>query len=150
MYCRRSSGRTSCDLYGFLREHEDVVHPSVRALYESSSAISARETYTALHRLYELRRQATTVFAEVDALLSPTVPATFTIEEVTADSVTTNEVLGTFTTFTNLIGMCAVSVPVGRTTSGAPFSVQVQALGVADDAVAAIALSLERVIKLKR
>ena len=41
-----------------------------------------------------------------------------------------------------------MGVPVGRTTSGVPFSVQVQALGVADDAVAAIALSLERAVKL--
>lgn len=136
------------DLYGFLRANNELVHPSVRALYESSNRISARDTYAALHRLYELRREVTLAFGGVDALLSPTVPATFTIEEVIADPVATNEVLGTFTTYTNLIGMCAVSVPIGRTTAEVPFSVQVQTLGPTDDLAASIAMSLEATLKL--
>lgn len=133
------------DLHGFLSAHRDIVHPSVRAMYESSDSISARQTYAALHRLYELQRQATRQFAQVDALLSPTVPTTFTVEEVTADPVRTNEALGTFTTFTNLIGLCSVSVPVGTTGAGAPFSVQVQTFGASDDRAASIALSVEAV-----
>jgi allophanate hydrolase len=134
------------DLYDFLSENREVVHPSVRALYESSDKISARDTYAALHRLYELRREAAEQFSGVDAILSPTVPTTFTIDQVIADPVRTNEALGTFTTFTNLIGLCAVSVPVGLTSSGVPFSVQVQTFGVSDDCAAGIALAIERAV----
>lgn len=135
------------DLYDFLSENQEVVHPSVRALYESSDKISARQTYAAMHRLRELQRKARRQFASVDAILTPTVPTTFTIDEVIADSVATNEALGTFTTFTNLIGFCAVSIPVGLTTSGVPFSVQVQTLGVSDDLAAGIAAAIERAVE---
>lgn len=138
------------DLYDFLSENREVVHPSVRALYESSGKISARETYAALHRLYELRREAAQQFSGVDAILSPTVPTTFTIDQVRADPVRTNEALGTFTTFTNLIGLCSVSVPVGLTSSGVPFSVQVQTFGISDDSAAGIALAIERAVAKQR
>ncbi|MDT0196691.1 allophanate hydrolase [Arthrobacter sp. AB6] len=133
------------DLHGFLSENRDIVHPSVRALYESSDKITARDTYAALHRLYELRREASEQFSGVDAVLSPTVPATFTIDEVMADPVRTNEALGTFTTFTNLIGLCSVSVPVGLTIGSAvPFSLQVQTFEASDDRAAGIALAIEQ------
>lgn len=132
------------DLHDFLSENREIVHPSVRALYESSDKISARDTYAAFHRLYGLRREASEQFSGVDAILSPTVPTTFTIDEVIADPVRTNEALGTFTTFTNLIGLCSVSVPVGLTSGGVPFSVQVQTFGVSDDSAAGIALAIER------
>ena len=57
-----------------------------------------------------------------DALLLPTTTGHPTLEEVAADPVGANVALGRFTTFLNLLDMCAVAVPAGNV-DGLPFGV---------------------------
>jgi allophanate hydrolase len=75
-------------------------------------------------RLSRLRDVVAVEWARVgaDTLLLPTTPIHPTLAEVAADPVGLNTQLGRFTTFLNLLDMCAVSVPFG-TSGGLPFGV---------------------------
>jgi len=53
----------------------------------------------------------------------PTVPTTFTVDEIAEEPVRRNMVLGRFTQFVNLLDLAAITVPAGQTTDGRPASV---------------------------
>ncbi len=59
----------------------------------------------------------------IDALLLPTAPFHPTHAEVAADPIGVNARLGTYTTFANLLDLCAVAVPAGPRADGLPFGV---------------------------
>ena len=63
----------------------------------------------------------------------PTIGTTFTVEEVLADPVATNTVLGHYTHCGNLLDLCAIAVPAGVTADGRPASCMVLAPALGDD-----------------
>jgi allophanate hydrolase len=128
-------------LEDLLVKQPDSVLPEIRAVLEGAGSIRGVEVFAALSGMRALRQRALAVLASVDALLTPTVTETFTIEEVRADPVALNSRLGTWTTFTNLLDLCAVSVPAGGTPA-APFGVTVQAVAGRDADVAALAAAV--------
>jgi allophanate hydrolase len=78
----------------------------------------------------------------MDVLVLPTVGTTFTVDEVLADPIATNTVLGHYTHFGNLLDLCAVAVPAGHTADGRPVSLMVLGPALADDRVLAVAAAL--------
>jgi allophanate hydrolase len=62
---------------------------------------------------------------------------------VHADPIATNERLGTFTTFTNLLDLCAIAVPAGLTSVGLPFGVTLQAAAGRDALLQGWAVAIE-------
>lgn len=91
--------------------------------------------------LAQLTRQ---VWQDVDVLLLPTLPATFTVDEMLADPITRNSVLGRFTTFVNLLDLAALAVPAGHTDTGRPFGVTLVGPAAADALLAGVAVGLRR------
>jgi allophanate hydrolase len=77
--------------------------------------------------------------------MTPTVTETFTVVEMLDDPIELNSRLGTFTTFTNLLDLCAVAVPAGGPPT-APFGVTVQAASGRDGFVAGVAWAVEQVL----
>jgi allophanate hydrolase len=73
--------------------------------------------------LGELRLKANRVLADCDALLLPTAPSHYTIQEVLDKPVELNSRLGTYTNFVNLLDLSALAVPAGFKKSGLPFGV---------------------------
>ena len=65
-----------------------------------------------------------------------------THEAVTADPVGTNARLGTYTTFANLLDLCAAVAPVAPRVDGHPWGVQLLGPAWADERVAALAQAL--------
>jgi allophanate hydrolase len=130
----------------FAASHPDLVHPVTRAVLDSGRGYSAADAFRGLHRLAELRRATRAVWESVDVLLVPTVPTTFTIEEVLADPVGRNSVLGHYTTFCNLLDLCAVAIPAGFTAAGRPHGVTLLAPAGHDVLLARAAGRLERVL----
>ncbi len=59
-----------------------------------------------LLRLEELRRVRDRTFRQIDALLLPTAPTVYTVEQVLADPIALNSRLGTYTNFVNLLDLC--------------------------------------------
>ena len=52
-------------------------------------------------------------FRAIDALVLPTAPTIYAIDEVLADPIGLNSRLGTYTNFVNLLDMCGLAVPAG-------------------------------------
>ena len=100
--------------------HPDSVHPVVREIIEGGARFSAADAFRTQHRLRNLRHLTRPVWDDVDALLLPTIGTTFTIEEVLADPMARNAVLGHYTHFTNLLDLAALTIPAGTTTDGRP------------------------------
>jgi allophanate hydrolase len=106
-----------------LERKPEAIHPVVRSICEGGRGYGADATFRALYRLGELRLLAARVLAGCDALLLPTAPSHYTIQEVLDDPLQLNARLGTYTNFVNLLDMSAVAVPAGFKKSGLPFGV---------------------------
>jgi allophanate hydrolase len=106
-----------------LHRQPDAIHPVVRSIVEGGKSYSADATFRALYRLGELRQRASRVLAGCDALLLPTAPTHYTIEQVLDNPLELNARLGTYTNFVNLLDLSALAVPAGRKASGLPFGV---------------------------
>ena len=115
------------DLAGFLASHPDSVLPVTRSIIEGGASFSAAEAFGAQHRMAELRLAVTRLFGHVDALVLPTIGTTFTQDQVRADPIATNTMLGHYTQFANLLDLCAISLPAGRTGDGRPVSLMLLA-----------------------
>jgi len=106
-----------------LQRNPQALHPVVRSIVEGGRKYAADATFRALYRLGELRAQAARVFGAVDALLLPTAPTHYTIQQVLDDPLELNARLGTYTNFVNLLDLSALAVPAGSKRSGMPFGI---------------------------
>ena len=70
------------DLQEFLLAHPEDVLPVTRQVIESGRRHDAVATFRAMHRLGELRRWTDLLWERADMLLLPTVPTTYTIEQI--------------------------------------------------------------------
>jgi allophanate hydrolase len=122
----------------FIGAHWDEVDPIVGAIIEAAESIPAHRQAGDVERLDVLRLAARRELANADALLVPTAPSQPTIAEVAADPVGMNARLGTYTSFCNLLGLCAVAVPAGEA-DGGQFGVTVMAPAFADRVAADVA-----------
>ncbi len=86
----------------------------------------------------ELKRIADASLASIDALVVPTAPATYTVDELLADPVTLNSRLGTYTNFVNLLDLCGLAVPASLSADGVPFGVTLLAPAGRDMQLASI------------
>ena len=77
-------------------------------------------------------------FRQIDALLMPTAPTAYTVEEMLADPIQLNSRLGTYTNFVNLLDLCGLAVPASMRPDGVPFGVTLLALGGRDAMLASI------------
>jgi allophanate hydrolase len=57
------------------------------------------------------QRRASILLKGCDALVVPTVPTIFTIEQMLADPIALNTAMGTYTYFVNPLDLCAVAIP---------------------------------------
>ena len=118
------------------------MHPVVAGIIEGGAAYSAVDVFRAQYRLQELRAEVDRLWADVDVVVLPTIPTTFTVAEVLADPIATNTALGTYTHCGNLLDLCAVAVPAGLTEDGRPCSLMVLGPAGADDVVLDVAARL--------
>jgi allophanate hydrolase len=85
--------------------------PSVRTIIQAGWGLSARQAFSDEYRRATLSRKINSALAQLDALMVPTTPTIFRIQEVMAEPLATNSRLGTYTNFTNLADLCAVAIP---------------------------------------
>jgi allophanate hydrolase len=116
----------------------DVMHPVTREIILAGARPSAIDAFQAFYRLEGLRRLRDHVFASIDALLLPTVPTVYTVEQVLADPIGLNSRLGTYTNFVNLLELCGLAVPAAMHPDGTPFGVTLLAPGGHDAMLASI------------
>jgi allophanate hydrolase len=99
------------------------MHPVTRDIILAGARPSAVDAFQAFYRLEGLRRMRDHVFRSIDALLLPTVPTVYTIDEVLADPIQLNSRLGTYTNFVNLLDLCGLALPAAMHADGTPFGV---------------------------
>jgi allophanate hydrolase len=124
--------------------NEEALYPATRTILQSATAWTAQDTFHAIHRLAELKRDARRVLADCDLLFLPTTPTIYRVAQVEADPIMLNARLGTYTNFVNLMGFCAVAVPSGFRADGLPLGVTVIAGAFADAKATTIASAFHR------
>jgi allophanate hydrolase len=122
-----------------LAEHPDALLPVVREILAAGLRYDALSTFTAMYRLATLRQAVLPVWRSVDALLVPTTPTIFSVEEVLANPLELNTKLGIYTTFANLLDLTAVSVPAGFRQDGLPAGITLLGPAGSDARIAALA-----------
>ena len=121
-----------------LTQNPDAVHPVTREITLKGEHISAAETFAALYRLQALRGIAARAFGEIDALVLPTAPTAYSVEQVLANPVELNSRLGTYTNFVNLLDLCGLAIPAAMRADGIPFGITLLAPGGQDAMLASI------------
>jgi allophanate hydrolase len=130
----------------FAARHPDQVHPITLQVLHGGHRFDAVDAFRGLYRLRALRAQTAPAWAAMDVLAVPTVPTTFTIAEMLADPIRRNTVLGTYTTFANLLDLTAVALPAGFTSAGRPHGLTLLAPAGQDARLAWVAAAIEAVL----
>jgi len=116
----------------------ESLHPVTRQILLAGAHRSAADVFSAFYQLEDLRRVCDRTFRSIDALVLPTAPTIYTVEEVLADPIDLNSRLGTYTNFVNLLDLCGLAVPAAMRPDGIPFGVSLLAPAGQDAALAAI------------
>jgi allophanate hydrolase len=126
----------------------DAVHPVTRQIILAGAHRTAADTFAAFYQLEELRRVADRTFRAVDALVLPTAPTIYTVQQVLADPIQLNSRLGTYTNFVNLLDLCGLAVPASMRPDGLPFGITLLAPAGHDAQLAAIGRQFHAATKL--
>ncbi len=116
----------------------ESLHPVTRQVLLAGAHGTAAEAFAAFYQLEALRRVRDHTFRTIDAMLLPTAPTIYTVEQVLADPIGLNSRLGTYTNFVNLLDMCGLAVPASMRPDGTPFGITLLAPAGEDAALAAI------------
>jgi allophanate hydrolase len=106
-----------------LASSPDAIHPVTREITAAGSRLTAADTFAALYRLQVLRRIAGRAFANIDALVLPTVPTAYSTAQVLANPIELNSRLGTYTNFVNLLDLCGLALPASIRPDDIPFGI---------------------------
>ncbi len=121
-----------------LASDPDAIHPVTREIILSGLRPTAVDAFQAFYKLEQLRRMAEHTFHGIDVLALPTVPTAYTVEQVLADPIQLNSLLGTYTNFVNLLDLCGLALPASITEQGVPFGITLLAPGGEDFRLAEI------------
>ena len=72
---------------------------------------NATEVYESIYQLASLRGQCLAALSSCDALLTPTAGKHFSLDELEADPVGPNRLLGHYSNYMNLLDMCGLAIP---------------------------------------
>lgn len=102
---------------------EKDMDPVVRGIVSKANNFTAADAFASEYVRQDLARQITVAFRDFDGILVPTAPTFPTIEQVAADPVRENSLLGTYTNFVNFLDWSAISIPAGFRADGLPFGI---------------------------
>jgi allophanate hydrolase len=120
------------------RDRPEAMLPITRTIIGNADRFTAVDAFRAQYSLQELRRVTLPLWRDIDAMVLPTAPTIYTIEEVNAEPITLNSRLGHYTNFVNLLDLAALAVPAGFRSDGLPFGVTLIAPAWHDRALAAL------------
>lgn len=121
-----------------IEKSPEALHPVTMQIIGGGARPSAADAFKAFYRVQELKRVCERMLGSFDALVVPTAPSTYTVDEVLADPVTLNSRLGTYTNFVNLLDLCGLAVPASVSADGFPFGITLLAPAGRDMQLAAI------------
>ena len=133
----------------WLKERREDYQPSVRTRLEVGYFYSANHYVKALRLREWFRREFDRVFKSVDVLLSPTCPILpFKIGQETIDvggrKTDPRPFIANFVRIYNLLGLPALSVPCGFSSSGLPIGLQIAGRPFDEETVLKLAYAYEQ------
>jgi allophanate hydrolase len=121
-----------------LASSPEAIHPVTRAIIQEGARPTAADAFAAFYKLEKLRHLRDRIFGDIDALVLPTIPTIYTVDQVLADPIQLNSRLGTYTNFVNLLDLCGLAVPAAMRADGAPSGITLLAPAGRDAALASI------------
>jgi allophanate hydrolase len=115
------------DLGELVATQPDGLNQTVAAIVLAGGELKATDVFHAQHRLEQLRSAARAIWREVDAVLLPTTPLHPTHSQLDAEPIQVNARLGSFSSFVNLMDLCALALPGAVRADGLPFGVTLHA-----------------------
>lgn len=100
-----------------------AIDPVVAGIIGQGKNFSAVDTFKAQYRLADLKRQAESILADYDFMITPTAPTFPRIADIQANPVIRNSELGCYTNFVNFFDMAALAVPATHRADGLPFGI---------------------------
>lgn len=112
------------DLGSFVEQAPEEIFPVTRTILESGNRpdLTAADAFAAYHEVMAARSDAQHAFADA-VLVLPTCGGTFTRDEVRADPIATNSLMGLYTNHCNLCDLVAVAIPADEESSDIPFGI---------------------------
>lgn len=107
-------------IQGMFEGKAEAIHPVVREVVGQALRYSAADAFRAEYRRAELARRIDDALREVDALVVPSTPTIYTIEQLLEEPVRRNSDLGLYTNFANLADLSALALPAGLREDGLP------------------------------
>jgi aspartyl-tRNA(Asn)/glutamyl-tRNA(Gln) amidotransferase subunit A len=129
----------------WLAQLDPIIAPAVR----HAETLSARDYLARVERLRALAQDAAPRLAAVDVIASPTLCLTPPLMSEVADAdshLRVNRRIVRNTAWVNYLGLCAITMPVGRDRAGMPVGLQLIAPAHAEEKLLTIALAAERVL----
>ncbi|MDO6584670.1 amidase family protein [Salipiger sp. 1_MG-2023] len=117
---------------------EDALCPATREILSWGRNYTARDVFKAQYVIAGYKQQIRALFKDVDLLVTPTSPSTYTIEALLADNIALNARMGTYTNFVNLLDLPAVSIPAGFRKDGIPLGTMLIGPSLGDDLICRI------------
>lgn len=97
--------------------------PTVLEIIQQGEKYSAVDAYNAEYLKQDLSRKIQMSLAEFDALIVPTSPTIYRIEQMQQHPIEYNAHFGTYTNFTNLADLSALALPAGFRADNLPFGI---------------------------
>ena len=153
----RRSGIAGTECKAFLEqelpEWLDIVHPTIGHRLEAADPLSGPDYAVAVDEHHRLMSVADQLFEEESLLVLPTTiitpPPVAELEDMSA-YLQTNITALRPTCCVNMLGLCAVTIPVGLDDEGMPVGLQLVGPAGADEALLAAALTIERALGTAR
>jgi allophanate hydrolase len=128
----------------------EAIHPVTRQIILAGAHGTAADAFEAFYQLEVLKRVRNHVFRSIDALVLPTTPTIYTVEQVLANPIDLNSRLGTYTNFVNLLDLCGLAVPASIGEDDRPFGITFLAPAGEDAVLAAMGAEFHRAVALPR
>lgn len=140
--------RRYANLRPIVEAHGERFHPATREIISWGAKYSAADVFVAQHTLAKHKKYALALFDQIDVLVTPTTPTTFTVAELERDNIRLNAVMGTYTNFVNLMDFCALAVPNGFRSDGLAQGISLVAPALQENRIVALGTAWHRSLDL--
>jgi allophanate hydrolase len=121
-----------------LQRDPQAIQAVLASILSGASKFDAVDTFKFEYRRAALARRINDALAPFAALIAPTTPTIYTIQQVMDDPIQLNSRLGTYTNFTNLADLSALALPAAFREDGLPAGITLIAPAWHDRALAQI------------
>lgn len=128
----------------FVGKNPESCLPLTRSILEQGSRVTGSDVFHGLEALAYFQQQSEQIMKPGCILMLPTAGAIFTQEEVAQEPLLRNQELGTYTNFMNLLRLCGLAIPAGKTMQGLSFGVTLVGRNGSDHALLGMARRLMR------